>query len=368
MRGSLEIVGGPQTGERADVGEGHALMVGRGAPARLQIPTDASMSKVHFTVECMGAEFRLRDLKTEKGTFVNAQPVSEAVLQDGDRIVAGETTFVVRFDTGDGQAAGKEAPAQQSPPPGTSSARAPAGPAAAAMTHGGSRVARAPARTDSAAGYTEETCPSGLSVFRSVGGKLAPARMAELLAKRIPLHALIDLNMLEEEVPADLDSPCYFMDWIPESVVSQVSPILVSPDETGHFYRLVEEAWGADAVVCLYTPESKSTLLQHLRHCARHRFPKAEDEQKEEAEEEAPAADADQPDEGMIALYRSRVMSALLANGPGGFVEQFCSGIEAVLLETDARGGWQIYAQKAFAQNLTDAGLAPIKTEKSPDA
>jgi len=54
------------------------------------------MAPVHFTISLSGGVVRLQDLSETGGTEVNGQPAATAVLQDGDRIKAGQTVFTVR--------------------------------------------------------------------------------------------------------------------------------------------------------------------------------------------------------------------------------------------------------------------------------
>jgi hypothetical protein len=67
---------------------------------------------LHFEVALNEKEGRIRDLKSTNGTLLNGEKVGEAMLRDGDTIVAGETVFRVTV-------AGGETPAAApSPPPG----------------------------------------------------------------------------------------------------------------------------------------------------------------------------------------------------------------------------------------------------------
>src|SRR5262245_53785057 len=121
MRITLEIVAGPAAGRRLEVAAGQNAQVGRNPPADLVIPEDALLSNVHFRLEWEGAACRLRDLGSRFGTTVNGNRVTEAVLADGDRIVAGQTSLLVR--------ATSPAPAKEPPPSAPATAQAPAAPA-----------------------------------------------------------------------------------------------------------------------------------------------------------------------------------------------------------------------------------------------
>ena len=66
--------------------------VGRGELADFTVDDD-SMSRKHFQISYRKLEFRLRDLDSSNGTFLNGSEVEEYALRDGDKIVAGETLF-----------------------------------------------------------------------------------------------------------------------------------------------------------------------------------------------------------------------------------------------------------------------------------
>jgi hypothetical protein len=56
------------------------------------------MSSFHFALECDDNSCRIRDLSSSNDTFVNGDRLAEAILKDGDKIVAGQTHFSVRFE------------------------------------------------------------------------------------------------------------------------------------------------------------------------------------------------------------------------------------------------------------------------------
>jgi hypothetical protein len=96
----LEIVSGPQAGKRAQFKPGHIGQVGRAGWADLSLPQDAHLSGMHFALECGHDACRLRDLNSASGTLLNGVRVTQAIVRDGDQIVAGQTSFVVRLGSG----------------------------------------------------------------------------------------------------------------------------------------------------------------------------------------------------------------------------------------------------------------------------
>ncbi len=80
---------------------GQTVQVGRTEWAEIAFPLDGRMSSLHFALENDRGVCRLRDLNSSNGTLVNANRVMETVLANGDRIQAGQTTFVLHIEGGD---------------------------------------------------------------------------------------------------------------------------------------------------------------------------------------------------------------------------------------------------------------------------
>jgi pSer/pThr/pTyr-binding forkhead associated (FHA) protein len=105
----LNIVSGPFSEERKQelsrlltwFGAGETVVVGTSSSnAKMRILADKKLSDRHFEVLCDGWSCRLRDLDSEHGTRLNGKPIREAILRDGDTILAGETTFQVKIKGG----------------------------------------------------------------------------------------------------------------------------------------------------------------------------------------------------------------------------------------------------------------------------
>jgi hypothetical protein len=98
VRAVVEIRSGPLAGRRIPVEQGQTLRVGRKDDAELVIAGDTQMSGAHFSIACDEKTCRLLDLGSANGTFLNGERVTEARLREGDRVRAGETTFLVRLE------------------------------------------------------------------------------------------------------------------------------------------------------------------------------------------------------------------------------------------------------------------------------
>lgn len=91
----LDITGGPARGRRFWLQTNQRLEIGRVSTADFSVPTDMHMSRRHLILEGTISSFRVRDVGSANGTFVNNAKVSTVELCNGDRIRAGETTFEV---------------------------------------------------------------------------------------------------------------------------------------------------------------------------------------------------------------------------------------------------------------------------------
>jgi hypothetical protein len=94
----LEAVSGPVLGRRIEVRGGSIVRLGRTGKSDYPIPEDGYLSGLHFSVECDGTQCRIRDLGSSNGTFVNGSRVTEQVVQEGDSVVAGGSTFCIHVD------------------------------------------------------------------------------------------------------------------------------------------------------------------------------------------------------------------------------------------------------------------------------
>jgi hypothetical protein len=100
MRVILEIQSGPLAGNKIELKPGQRVSLGRTSQADFAFPGDSHMSGIHFALECSEETCRLIDANSRNGTLLNDGKVSEKTLTDGDRIVAGETRFLVRIVRG----------------------------------------------------------------------------------------------------------------------------------------------------------------------------------------------------------------------------------------------------------------------------
>src|SRR4029077_4784589 len=67
--------------------------VGRDSSNQILL-TDPSVSRAHCVMEATPAGYRLKDLESRNGTFVNGIPIRTHELQNGDRVEIGRSAFI----------------------------------------------------------------------------------------------------------------------------------------------------------------------------------------------------------------------------------------------------------------------------------
>jgi adenylate cyclase len=73
--------------------ESVAVSLGRDPTSQICLE-DQSASRRHARIDFVGDHFKIVDLKSSNGTFVNGEKIEESILEDGDVITIGQTTFV----------------------------------------------------------------------------------------------------------------------------------------------------------------------------------------------------------------------------------------------------------------------------------
>lgn len=71
------------------------LAIGRDASADV-IVDDPALSRRHFLIERDGAEYLLKDLHSQNGTWVDGRRAEVAILHHHDCILAGRTIFLFK--------------------------------------------------------------------------------------------------------------------------------------------------------------------------------------------------------------------------------------------------------------------------------
>lgn len=223
MRVTLEVRSGPDEGRSFTVEQGAEVRVGRKAPAHVVLPGDLTLSRAHFSIECDGRVCRVRDLGSTAGTEVNGVRVAEAYVNDGDEILAGSTTLVVRVLT----------PPVASPRP-----------AAASFDPEGTAERDTVVDPHDAVMIQLRKAPG--SLFAVLDAARDPLVLARLL------HCKETYQSLYEGMPGQQ--------------LAAFAPYLVSlPAGSGFLDTLVREGWGKSWGVYLTSDQSFKEVRKHLR-------------------------------------------------------------------------------------------------------
>ncbi|MBA3442939.1 MAG: sigma 54-interacting transcriptional regulator [Pyrinomonadaceae bacterium] len=99
MNPRFVAVAGPLTGAVFPLTEAETV-IGREASNRIPI-TDISVSRRHCVIKREAEQFKLSDVDSLNGTFVNDVPVKERLLKEGDRIRIGDTLFLFLLEEDD---------------------------------------------------------------------------------------------------------------------------------------------------------------------------------------------------------------------------------------------------------------------------
>jgi hypothetical protein len=339
MRVIVQIISGPATGGRMALGPGQTLQVGRTEWADFAVPKDGQMSSVHFALETDYAACYIKDLGSTNGTFLNRKrlkPQERVQLADGAEILAGRSVFSVQIQAASGESTS------------TTSLQSPL-----ASSVSGRRVPKkqmspayiAPAPIAQQRTFTVEKCDSGLTLCRGSVDEISPGELAVTVCSALPAHLIVDFHKLGSPRPAELAAPNYLFDWLEPQAADLVSPIIVSQDEYLSWPTLIDEGWGNDGVVCLFSRQEKPALVDHLRG-ALHKGP------------------ADAQGSGIVGYCWPSVLGPLLSYSRPQFVKQLLAGIDAVQVELpDLPDAWQIYGGEKIAKVLGELGFQ----EKPPE-
>ena len=101
MQVNLKVLAGPYKDRVFCFTQPDTFLIGRTADSHLYLPDDRFFSRHHCLLEISPPRCLLRDLGSTNGTFVNGKKVSEADLQNGDKIQGGETVLQVEVVSGE---------------------------------------------------------------------------------------------------------------------------------------------------------------------------------------------------------------------------------------------------------------------------
>jgi hypothetical protein len=318
------------------VAAGQTIKIGRTEAADVSFPHDGYMSGIHFQIQVTRDACTITDLGSANFTFVNkARITAPRVLRGGEKISAGKTVFAVAIEAGIAAEAGS-VPAARFPGE-IVLPRAPCTP--------GRR--ESPGLWQSLQGpFTAENCDSGLTLCRGDIAALPAVEVAVRLSRCYPLSLVVDFKHLGRGRPAELTSPQYILDWLAPSAADAVSPLVIPQQDIVAWPAIIQEGWGKDAVICLFSKLGRPKLLEHVRDCCRR-----------------PGVPGARGHGSIIGYCWPSVLAPVLSYSKD-MACRFMQGIEAVLVELpDLPETWQVYGGKQIVFDLENAGLIREKPQ-----
>jgi Inner membrane component of T3SS, cytoplasmic domain len=98
----LIVIKGTDEGQQFELGDG-VHSVGRDASNHVRLHDTEVMRRRHAEFRRTPDGYRLTDLNSANGTFVNNQKITDVLLQPGDHVQIGQTVLVYVADSGEAQ-------------------------------------------------------------------------------------------------------------------------------------------------------------------------------------------------------------------------------------------------------------------------
>jgi pSer/pThr/pTyr-binding forkhead associated (FHA) protein len=319
MRAVVEVKSGSQSGHRFVLRAGQRLRFGRTNEAEAAFPDDEQMSTVHFRISADEKACYLQDLESRNGTLVNEDTVKSVVLRDGDEIVSGRTRFRLRIEG--------DSPEGVEPLPVVKAKKA------------GSSVAKQTIERV-VAPFMAQQCISGLTVCRGHLEQIPMLALTQMLAVASPLYFVINFPILGKVTADEVERPDYIIDWYEPAVMAEASPVLIAAEQVEDWQPYFDDAWGNDALICLFSKKEQPQLLSHLRSLARSRV------------------HADDRSQGALGFAWPSVLSHLLMSSQGDLTQRITDGIDMVLIEDqDHEELWQLFGDEGLPEFLSQFGM-----------
>lgn len=258
MRVLLEIGSGSNAGTKLPLAQGKPLRIGRTSKADQAFPDDKQMSSLHFAIECTDKGCRVRDLNSSNGTFLNGKKIKEAILQNGDEILAGRTKFRLRIES-----ESVEEPRPASRPASPAPRPAASGPPPTPLPQA------PPPRAPVPAPAAKSVAPPQPAPEPAIP-QTPEQRLQALLRKDFqPLYALLDAAREPSVLKVIFESKEEYQSLYEGAQGAQLThfaPYLVRiPDKSPLLEKLVQQAWAKSWGVFLTCDQPLKDLRTHFR-------------------------------------------------------------------------------------------------------
>ena len=286
MRVVLQAESGRRAGHRIWLGANQRVFVGGTEWAEFAVPGDPQLAAVQFVVESDYEHCSIRNIHADQALFVNGKETQARTLVNGDIVTAGSTRFSVGI---------QESPEVER------------------------RQAAIRANSQWQAGpelqYQVERCESGLLRFYGSDASQSPTEVALILAQQHCFYLVAHAQKAGLELPPHL-TRVVDLSARGEVDVLQLDPssvVMLSPSDPVERFQLLEKGWGRDAIVGIFSTGERPAVIQSLLRST-------------------------------LWVYPPHIIRDQLAAGTGSFLHDLFKGIKAILIESTAPGGWEMFA------------------------
>ena len=281
---------------------------------------DNAILPLHFQLRCEDDVWTIQNLDAESGIKFNEEDVGPdgiTIEQDGE-IEVGQTTITLTID--DGGEPEKEFSESEKKQAAASLLPIAAGVAVFAATAASQRT---PADVIE---FNRKKCHSGMVLLEGVNTNVSPSSVAWALAQSIPLYLIADFARLQMPLPEQLEKPTFLFNWMDDDVLPHCSPTIFSPEDPVDPFEIIDEFWGKDAMLCLFSKMDKNRMATHLRAALRR------DDGKSTS-----------VPNGILGYCWPEAGRAVLASAPTKMLTPLTKDVEAFLVEGEEPEQWQVY-------------------------
>jgi pSer/pThr/pTyr-binding forkhead associated (FHA) protein len=231
MRCVLTVQSGPAVGASYCLRGVDIVQFGRTDWADYAIPDDDELDRVHFCIESERSGVSVRDLGSNRGTWLNGSRIECAELRHGDLIAAGKTSLRVDFDRLDPRRSAS--------------------------------VARSIVASTEVFPYDRAIVRSGIACYMGRGDRASRDALVTMLRKRFALHLLINFKRALLDVPHRLRTSLDLLDGMAAALRQDNSLHYVGPEVD--CVELLQRAWDRDAATALFAPQEYGDIISPLR-------------------------------------------------------------------------------------------------------
>lgn len=330
----FDVVAGTGTGREIRVKIGQTFSVGRSRQTDHPFLDDLAMSGRHMQVEFLAGEVAVQDLGSRNGMLVNGIPCKRAILIEGDRVAAGDSVFVLRFEYQTKAGASPFTKTMAVPVFNEKSAAEPA--ALAGLT------------------YQRFPCRSGLTLFRGFESQFDPVKILTEISKSFATSILLiprnkkpgNKGSASPETNSTSPERKPLFDWLKPDEQFR-SPALASPVSLAKSARGIADRWGRNSFLCFLHHDDDASLPESLQQFVHQQ-----------------AAGPLKVIATQVDYFRPSQLIEILANGDPVEMKRFIGSSEAVFTEIHGGDRWGLFADREFEKVLMSCGLTETPSWK----